>query len=233
MFKRVVFIIYKKRVETSDPYSKLEINKSKIDLNLFSTKLKKNEIRLKFEVVKERIKLFYRKYKTVNPKKGPIRRKRNKLKRSLIIHLIQNSFKSLRVLVFNSKFKIVQSGIMERSLNEHISFGYLQLLCSKYGHFLHILIYTNIKHFNFFKKFSVILKQFTSLKILENSSISLFMFKPNFFFINLQYRKIKAIKKSRKKVLYINIKQKNKKKMLNTYIFILIICNITVVTLIF
>lgn len=67
----------------------------------------------------------------------------------------------------------------------------------------------NINHINFFKnidKFLMYLLKYIKSTVSQ-AQIDISVKKPNFFFINVQYKKIKSVKKSRKKLLYSFLKK--------------------------
>lgn len=196
-------------------------NLSKWDWFLFFKKLKKKKFvwlrfrrwRKNFKKIKPLVQFnIYNLYFNFKPKYTPlpmtIKIKRRLKQKNITFFFLQQSFKNAQLLVLNSKHKVIRCLLTNKIVGDSDLFSCISLLSNQFENKFNISLYVKLKHSNFFKKLSILVEQINLISFVKTDKILVFILKPNFFFINLQYKKIKSIKKSRKKLMYQALKKK-------------------------
>lgn len=201
-------------------------------LKFFKKLKKKKLVRFKLRRWKrnfKRIKPFFRFYVyrlhfNFKPKyiQTPITNqiKCNIKQKTIKLFFVQQSFKSAQLLVFDSKHKIIQSFLTDKILDDYDAFSYISLISNQFENKFNISLYIKLRHSNFFKKLNVVIDHINEISFIKTNKLTIFILKPNFFFINLQYKKIRSIKKSRKKLMYKVFKQKTRMSINVKHIYI-------------
>ncbi len=140
--------------------------------------------------------------------------------KTITFFFLQQSFKSTQLLIFNSRHRIIQSFLTDKILDERNPFNSISLISNQFKNKFSILLYIKLKHSNFFKKLNTTVDHINEIGFIKTNKITIFILKPNFFFINLQYKKIRSIKKSRKKLMYRVFKQKIRTSINVKYIYV-------------
>lgn len=179
---------------------KLIINNNYIKKYKCSNSIKKIKIK------KKKIKIYY-KLVQINKKYKNISNFKNKYTNNkFIIYYIQRTFKNNFICILNKNIRLITFITKKQySFNDNI-FNFIVLNLVQFYKLKNLIFFLKFNHINFFKKFNNTLKLILNNSLLKN--LIFFLIKPNFFFINLQYKKIKSLKKSRKKLLYVNLKNK-------------------------
>lgn len=157
-------------------------------------------------IKKINIKINYKKIQLNSKYKYIINFKNRYLSNKFIIYYIQKTFKNNFICILNKNIKPITS-ITKKQLNsDNNIFNLIILNLIQIYKIKNLIFFLKFNHINFIKQFNNALK----LILINNyllKNLIFFLIKPNFFFINLQYKKIKSLKKSRKKLLYMNLKK--------------------------
>lgn len=175
---------------------KLIINNNYIKKYKYNDYIKEINIKINYKNIS-----LNKKYKHI------IKYKNKYFKNKFIIYYIQKTFKNNFICILNKNIKPITS-VTKKQLNSKDNiFNLIILNLIQIYKIKNLIFLLKFNHINFIKQFNNTLKLILISSNLLNNLI-FFLIKPNFFFINLQYKKIKSLKKSRKKLLYINLKNK-------------------------